>query len=65
MRRLPSGMGSVTEPNEAIAAAVDGDLGAFEERYRLFAPRIDGLCLRLTGQREAAEDCTQESSVAA
>jgi RNA polymerase sigma-70 factor (ECF subfamily) len=33
--------------------------------YREFAPRVYGLCLRLTGQREAAEDCTQESFVAA
>ncbi len=38
---------------------------AFETLYRRFAPRIYGLCLRLTGQREAAEDCTQESFVAA
>jgi RNA polymerase sigma-70 factor, ECF subfamily len=49
----------------AIAAAARGDLGAFETVYREFAPRIYGLCLRLTGQREAAEDCTQESFVAA
>lgn len=49
----------------AIAAAARGDLAAFETLYREFAPRIYGLCLRLTGQREAAEDCTQESFVAA
>jgi RNA polymerase sigma-70 factor (ECF subfamily) len=49
----------------AVAAAARGDLGAFETLYREFAPRIYGLCLRLTGQREAAEDCTQESFVAA
>jgi RNA polymerase sigma-70 factor, ECF subfamily len=48
-----------------VAAAVRGDLAAFETVYRHFAPRIYGLCLRLTGQREAAEDCTQESFVAA
>ena len=46
-------------------AAASGDLTAFETLYRQFAPRIYGLCLRLTGQREAAEDCTQESFVAA
>ena len=49
----------------AVAAAARGDLAAFETVYREFAPRIYGLCLRLTGQREAAEDCTQESFVAA
>jgi RNA polymerase sigma-70 factor, ECF subfamily len=49
----------------AIEAAVGGDLAAFETVYRQFAPRVYGLCLRLTGQRETAEDCTQESFVAA
>ena len=62
-RRIPDVSDSDTEA--AIAAAVRGDLTAFETIYRQFAPRIYGLCLRLTGQREAAEDCTQESFVAA
>src|SRR3984885_98674 len=53
------------DPAELIAAAADGDLSAFERLYRQFSPRVYGLCLRLTGQREAAEDCTQESFVAA
>jgi DNA-directed RNA polymerase specialized sigma24 family protein len=54
-----------TRPLGLITAAVAGDLAAFEELYRQFSPRIFGLCLRLTGQREAAEDCTQESFIAA
>src|ERR1700683_3915634 len=62
-RRFPEAGDSDTEA--AVAAAVRGDLAAFETVYREFAPRIYGLCLRLTGQREAAEDCTQESFVAA
>jgi RNA polymerase sigma-70 factor, ECF subfamily len=53
------------EPMVLIAAAVRGDLNAFEQLYRQFSPRVFGLCLRLTGQREAAEDCTQESFIAA
>ena len=53
------------EPSAVIAAAAQGDLAAFEALYRRFAPRLYGLCLRLTGQREAAEDCVQESFVAA
>ena len=53
------------EPAAVVAAAIAGDLAAFETLYRRFAPRIFGLCLRLTGQREAAEDCVQESFVAA
>ena len=56
---------TAAEPTDLIAAAARGDLGAFERLYRQFSPRVYGLCLRLTGQREAAEDCTQESFVAA
>jgi RNA polymerase sigma-70 factor (ECF subfamily) len=54
-----------TQPARLITAAVAGDFTAFEQLYRQFAPRIFGLCLRLTGQREAAEDCTQEAFIAA
>jgi RNA polymerase sigma-70 factor (ECF subfamily) len=53
------------EPTDTIAAAAAGDVSAFERLYRLFSPRIYALCLRLTGQREAAEDCTQDAFVAA
>jgi RNA polymerase sigma-70 factor (ECF subfamily) len=53
------------EPADTIAAAAAGDVAAFERLYRQFSPRVYGLCLRLTGQREAAEDCTQDSFVAA
>ncbi len=58
-------MDTAVEPTDLITAAARGDLGAFERLYRQFSPRVYGLCLRLTGQREAAEDCTQESFVAA
>lgn len=58
-------MDSSAEPTEKIAAAAAGDVAAFEHLYRQFSPRVYGLCLRLTGQREAAEDCTQEAFVAA
>jgi RNA polymerase sigma-70 factor (ECF subfamily) len=57
--------GSDSDTEAAVAAAVRGDLAAFETIYREYSPRVYGLCLRLTGQREAAEDCTQESFVAA
>jgi RNA polymerase sigma-70 factor (ECF subfamily) len=58
-------MDAGAEPTDTIAAAAAGDVAAFERLYRQFSPRVYGLCLRLTGQREAAEDCTQESFVAA
>jgi RNA polymerase sigma-70 factor (ECF subfamily) len=65
MLQAAGGIDAATEPHELIAAAAGGDLVAFERLYRHFSPRVYGLCLRLTGQREAAEDCTQESFVAA
>lgn len=58
-------MDSGGEPTDTIAAAANGDVAAFERLYRLFSPRIYGLCLRLTGQRELAEDCTQDSFISA
>lgn len=62
----PSGaMSDEQEPVGMIGAAARGDVLAFEALYRRFAPRVHGLCLRLTGQREIAEDCTQEAFVAA
>src|SRR6202049_1395530 len=65
MLQAAGAMGAPLEPAELFAAAAGGDLVAFEHLYRQFSPRVYGLCLRLTGQREAAEDCTQESFVAA
>jgi RNA polymerase sigma-70 factor (ECF subfamily) len=57
--------GASSEPSQLISAAACGDVGAFEHLYRRYSPRIHGLCLRLTGNREAAEDCTQETFIAA
>src|SRR6202051_1636645 len=65
MLQAAGAMDAALEPAELVAAAAGGDLVAFEHLYRQFSPRIYGLCLRLTGHREAAEDCTQESFVAA
>ena len=54
-----------SDPTELIGAATAGDMRAYEALYRQFSPRIFGLCLRLTGQREAAEDCTQDTFISA
>jgi RNA polymerase sigma-70 factor, ECF subfamily len=48
-----------------VIAARAGDLGAFEALYRSHAARIHALCLRMTGNRAAAEDCVQETFVQA
>jgi RNA polymerase sigma-70 factor (ECF subfamily) len=50
---------------DLVAAAGKGDTVAFEQLYRRYSPRVYALCLRMTGQRETAEDCTQECFVEA
>jgi RNA polymerase sigma-70 factor (ECF subfamily) len=56
---------ALPEDGAAISRAAAGDLAAFEKLYRTHCGWVYGLCLRLTGQRELAEDCTQECFVAA
>jgi RNA polymerase sigma-70 factor (ECF subfamily) len=46
-----------------ITAAAGGDRAAFERLYRVHVGRVYGLCLRLTGHRETAEDCVQETFI--
>jgi RNA polymerase sigma-70 factor (ECF subfamily) len=48
-----------------LTAAATGDVLAFERLYRRYAPRVYGLCLRLSGQPATAEDCVQEAFVSA
>jgi RNA polymerase sigma-70 factor (ECF subfamily) len=48
-----------------LAAARRGDRRAFERLYRRHASDVHGLCLRMTGRRDVAEDCTQEAFIAA
>jgi len=45
--------------------AARGSVRGFEALYREHVGAVYGLCFRLTGQRETAEDCTQETFVAA
>lgn len=65
LRPYAEPMDAEVEPAAVIAAAIGGDLNAFETLYRQFSPQIYGLCLRLTGHPQTAEDCTQDSFVAA
>jgi RNA polymerase sigma-70 factor, ECF subfamily len=44
---------------------VSSSVKDFELFYREHVGAVFGLCYRLTGQRESAEDCTQETFVAA
>src|SRR5580698_340306 len=45
--------------------AAHGGIRAFEALYREHVGGVFGLCLRLTGSRELAQDCTQETFLAA
>jgi RNA polymerase sigma-70 factor (ECF subfamily) len=56
---------AAAEEREAVVAAARGDARAFERLYRLHAPRLFGLCLRLTRDRAAAEDAVQEAFISA
>jgi RNA polymerase sigma-70 factor (ECF subfamily) len=57
-------LASVVESGaELVARASRGDPGAFEALYRQHAGRVYGLCLRMTGQPESAEDLTQDTFV--
>jgi RNA polymerase sigma-70 factor (ECF subfamily) len=53
------------EERRLVAAAARGSVTDFEALYRLHVDRIYGLCMRMTGHRETAEDCTQEAFVQA
>ena len=53
------------EESGMLTAVAGGDRGAFERLYRRHVGRVHGLCLRLTGQRETAEDCVQDTFVQA
>jgi RNA polymerase sigma-70 factor (ECF subfamily) len=60
LRNLAS---NVDSSAELVTRARRGDEGAFEALYRQHAGRVYGLCLRMTGQVEAAEDLTQDTFV--
>lgn len=48
-----------------VARARGGDMAAFESLYRAHVGRVYGLCLRMTGHPQSAEDLTQETFVSA
>jgi RNA polymerase sigma-70 factor (ECF subfamily) len=48
-----------------VQRARKGDTRAFERLYREHAGRVHGLCLRMTRDAAAAEDCVQEAFIRA
>jgi RNA polymerase sigma-70 factor (ECF subfamily) len=55
------------QPDEQalLAAARAGDVRAFEAIYRICAPSVYGVCLRLSRNAAEAQDCTQDTFVRA
>jgi len=62
---LPDEAERAARDAEVVVAAARGDRRAFERLYRRHAPEVHGLCLRMTGCRDVAEDCTQDTFIAA
>lgn len=74
---LPSSTGVIDGGVVALAAdttfdelrwvrrAQQADSSAFEKLYRANVDRVYGLCLRMTGNRSEAEDCTQDAFIQA
>lgn len=48
-----------------VARAKRGDVGAFEQLYREHVDHIYAVCLRMTGEANAAEDMTQAAFIKA
>lgn len=51
----------LTAVADLLCASAQGDEGAFAELYTLAAPRLFGMALRVLGQRDHAEEATQEA----
>ncbi len=56
---------SADDEAERVARARNGDVGAFAALYRDHVGRVYGLCLRMTGHAQTAEDLTQDTFVSA
>ena len=52
-------------PGDNLAAAQKGSVEAFEKLYREHVGKVFALCLRMTGDRAAAEERTQDTFVKA
>jgi RNA polymerase sigma-70 factor (ECF subfamily) len=65
MHRVSNLAGAVESSAELVTRACRGDQVAFEGLYRQHVGRVYGLCLRMTGHPESAEDLTQDTFVSA
>jgi RNA polymerase sigma-70 factor, ECF subfamily len=53
------------EAARLVAQAVQGDLSAFESLYRSHVGRVYGLCMRMLGDHDGADECAQTTFVKA
>jgi RNA polymerase sigma-70 factor, ECF subfamily len=60
-----TGESEAADERALLHAARAGDMRAFEALYRLLAPGVYGLCLRLARNPAEAQDCTQDTFVRA
>jgi len=51
--------------NQLVLRSLSGDRSAYEKLYRANVGKVYGLCLRMCGQKELAEDLAQESFIRA
>lgn len=63
----PSSAHDASTPSDGIlvAAARRGDMRAFEALYRMHCGKVMGLCRRMVRERDAAEDCVQQTFIKA
>ncbi|HLU61640.1 MAG TPA: RNA polymerase sigma factor [Gammaproteobacteria bacterium] len=59
------GQHAADDDSVLVARARQGDVHAFEALYRRHGARVHAVCLRLSGDRFVAEECTQEAFVLA
>jgi hypothetical protein len=57
----PASTFAIDVPDALLVRARRGEAGAYEQLYRLFERPVYTLALRLTGQREEAQDILQET----
>ena len=62
---LPDDAADVTDFEGLVSQARAGDESAFETLYRATVGSVYGVCLRMTAEQSAAEECTQRAYVKA
>lgn len=62
-RAVHAAVTDAVDDRALVERARAGDVPAFETLYRRHVGRVHGLCLRMTGNRQDAEDCAQAAFI--